>query len=350
MKILVVGAGVLGSLYAARLAQVGQNVTILARGSRAVELRERGIVLQNAQTGLTTVTRVTVIETLDPDEAFDWVLVLVRNNQLDSVLPRLAASRATPNVIFMVNNAAGPQKMVDALGAGRTVLGFAGAGGTRKEGVVTYTLAGKLQATTLGELDGRMTPRLMALADALEQAGFAVAISPDMDAWLKTHAVLVTPVALAVYLAGGDHSRLSRTRDGLVLTVRAIREGLTALNRLGIPILPARARVIAWVPEPVIVALLRPSAASERFDLIAARHANAARDEMAVLAGEVQALIRRSGVSSPNFDWMCEYLNPSTPAMPDGQKDLHLHWRGLIAALAAGTAAYLLLRRLFRSR
>ncbi len=34
MDILVYGAGVLGSLYAARLQQAGQHVTILARGPR----------------------------------------------------------------------------------------------------------------------------------------------------------------------------------------------------------------------------------------------------------------------------------------------------------------------------
>ena len=38
MKILFLGAGVLGSLYAARLKQSGQDVTLLARNTRLKDI------------------------------------------------------------------------------------------------------------------------------------------------------------------------------------------------------------------------------------------------------------------------------------------------------------------------
>jgi ketopantoate reductase len=41
MKILVYGAGVIGTLYAARLQQEGHQVTILARGSRLADIRRQ---------------------------------------------------------------------------------------------------------------------------------------------------------------------------------------------------------------------------------------------------------------------------------------------------------------------
>ncbi len=47
MKILFYGAGVLGSLYAARLQEAGQEVSILARGQRLADIREHGIVLED---------------------------------------------------------------------------------------------------------------------------------------------------------------------------------------------------------------------------------------------------------------------------------------------------------------
>ncbi len=46
MDILVYGAGVIGSVYAARLQQAGYNVSLLARGQRAVSLRTHGIQLK----------------------------------------------------------------------------------------------------------------------------------------------------------------------------------------------------------------------------------------------------------------------------------------------------------------
>lgn len=51
MRILFYGAGVLGSLYAARLQEARQEVSILARGQRLADIREHGIVLEDGDTG-----------------------------------------------------------------------------------------------------------------------------------------------------------------------------------------------------------------------------------------------------------------------------------------------------------
>jgi 2-dehydropantoate 2-reductase len=47
----VYGAGVQGSLYAARLAETGHDVTLLARGARLEMLGARGVVLEGAPIG-----------------------------------------------------------------------------------------------------------------------------------------------------------------------------------------------------------------------------------------------------------------------------------------------------------
>jgi len=51
MRILVYGAGVVGSQYAALLHRAGHDVSLLARGQRLADLREHGIVLQAVDTG-----------------------------------------------------------------------------------------------------------------------------------------------------------------------------------------------------------------------------------------------------------------------------------------------------------
>ena len=86
MDILVYGAGVIGSVYAARLQQAGYNVSLLARGQRAVSLRTHGIQLENASTGKKTTTQVSVVEQLAPTDRYDVVIVTVRLDQLHSVL------------------------------------------------------------------------------------------------------------------------------------------------------------------------------------------------------------------------------------------------------------------------
>ena len=48
MRIVVVGSGVIGSIYGGRLARSGHDVTLLARGQRLADLRAHGLVLEDA--------------------------------------------------------------------------------------------------------------------------------------------------------------------------------------------------------------------------------------------------------------------------------------------------------------
>ena len=149
MKILFYGAGVMGSLYAARLKESGQDISVLARGQRLEDIREHGIALEDIGTGKRSTTRVNVVEGLDLEDAYDLVVVMMPKIHLPEILPVLAANRHTPNVLFMLNNAAGPGEMIDALGWERVLMGFPGAGGTRQGHVVRYmVVSGRQQPTT----------------------------------------------------------------------------------------------------------------------------------------------------------------------------------------------------------
>lgn len=338
MKILVVGAGVLGSLYAARLQQSGQEVTILARKNRASQIRENGIVLIQQANGGKTRTQVEVIEHLSEDDYYDLAIVLVRKNQLKEILDILKPNTSIPNFLFMVNNPDGPAELIEALGKERVILGFAGAGGKRDEdGVVTYhIMPGWMQSTILGEIDGLVSPRVVKIATIFRQAGFSTIISKNMDAWLKTHLALVSPVANAIYLADGDPVRLANTRDGLVLMVRAIREGFHALNHLEVPVIPMRYLSILWLPEGFLIFVLQNALKHPIAELVLAQHARAARDEMQYLAVEFQQLILQAQVPSPNIDKLLAYTNPQIDPMPEGSRKMPLNKRDwLVWILAA---------------
>ena len=257
MKILVYGAGPLGSLFAARLQQGGNDVSILARGQRLNDLREHGVVLVDVQTKEQTVTRVNVVEELKPDDAYDLVLVIMRKNHALQTLPVLAANRGTPNVLFLCNNAAGPEAFIKALGKERVLVGFPNSAGYR-EGHVIHCLSGTPDDKAnvpFGEVDGRITDRTHAVARIIESApGFGAEIRTDMDAWLKYHVALLFPsLAPALHAAGVDNYRLARTRDLVVLGIRAIREGFRVLQSLGLPITPSKLKMFAWLPEPILV-------------------------------------------------------------------------------------------------
>lgn len=120
MRILAYGAGNIGCLYAARLAESGQQVTVLARGGRRADLRAGGIRLTEWATGDELTVRLPAIERLEPDDAYDLILLILPRHRVAEALPVLAANRATPSVLFFGNNAAGPDKLVTALGPDRS--------------------------------------------------------------------------------------------------------------------------------------------------------------------------------------------------------------------------------------
>lgn len=330
MKILIYGAGVLGSLYAARLHEAGQQVAILARGQRLADIREHGIVLEDGDTGQRTTTRVNVVKQLAPDDAYDLIVVLMRKNQIAAILPTLATNRHTPSILFMGNNAAGPDEMIAAVGRERVLLGFPGAGGYRKGHTIVYKIAaGRQQPTTFGELDGRTTPRLQQILGAFRSADFPVASSPNMDAWLKTHVAEVSPLANAIYMAGGDNYRLAKSRDGLVLMVCAIRESYRVLQALGVPITPANHRIFNWIPEPILAAIFRRALNTKTAEIQMVGHANAARDEMKQIADEFRALAQSTSVPTPSIDRLYTYIDPAALPFSEGNTQISPSWRSV---------------------
>ncbi len=356
MRILVYGAGVVGSLYGAWLQEAGHDVTLLARGERLKDLEKHGILLEDMATYHFTITKVQVIEQLEADAAFDLAIVALRKNQVASVLPALAEAKNIPDVLFLGNNAAGPDDYADALGAERVLMGFGNAAGYL-EGKVVHYLCGRGQgrsSITLGELDGQMTPRLRRIADAFESAGIQVVFSDNIDAWLKTHAAIISPLANALYLAGGDNYRLANTRDGILLAVCAVREGFKVLRALDIPVTPTPLRAFEWVPEPVLVAWTRRLLDSKWAKIALARHANVARDEMKQIADEFWALARATAVPTPAMDRLYQYVDPDTPPVPEGSAAIPLDYRGVWAAItvAAGlvVGGMMIRRRMTRRR
>ncbi len=335
MKILVYGAGVLGSIAAGRLHKGGHDVSLLARGQRLADLREHGIVLEEALSGERQTYQVNLVQKLGRSDAYDLVLVIMRKNQVAEALPVLAANHNTPAVAFMGNNAAGPDAYVAALGRERVLMGFVAAGGGRDGHIIRHIRGtdDKPASIYIGEIDGEMTPRLEDIVKAFADGGFQVHTLPNIDAWLKTHVAFVSPIGDALALAGGDNYRLAHTRDGLVLMIRAIREGFKALRALDVPIVPPILAVLARFPEPVLVPMVARFMNTRMAEIALARHANAAGDEMRVLADELRTLVEQSGVETPNLDRLYGFLQPDTEPLPEGSDALALNWMGVVWGL-----------------
>jgi 2-dehydropantoate 2-reductase len=317
MKILILGAGVIGSFNAARLKQAGQDVTLLARGRRLTDLREQGVVLEDFRTGRRTVTRVPVVDRLGPEDAYDLAIVVVRRNQIPSVLPTLAQNHRIPSVLFLGNNGAGPQDLREALGRERVLLGLGNAGGERQGYVIRYWWR-RWMPLLFGELDDVPTPRTKAIVRLFGSAGLSARVVKNVDAYLKTHVAGLPALAGAAYLAGGQVRQLAHMPEALKLYVRAFREALRALRAVGIPLRPSATRLVEWIPEPFLVFTLRLFLDSRLAAIGAQPHMDSAVDEMKELADELRAIFRQAGLPSPASDPLFAQVDARVQAVGSG--------------------------------
>lgn len=298
MKILVYGAGVIGTLYAARLQDGGNRVTVVARSQRLTDIRRYGLALEDIVGHCRSTTPVDTTDRLGPDDQFDIALITVRRDQVASIVPELTANdRIT--LIFMLNNPIGSNDLAQTLGRDRVLLGFPGAGGTRDGHLVHYAMIAQ-QPTTLGELDGQRTARLRKLVETFRRCGFPTTTAHDMDAWLKAHAFFVTAVCGAIYMAGGDCHRLSEDKATVALMAKGVREGYSAVRALGLGVEPFALKVLfTWLPPTFAIHYWRRFFASNMADYVFGRHARAASREMRELANDCRSLLEKSRIEAP---------------------------------------------------
>ena len=146
MKILVYGAGVLGCNLARNLLRAGKDVTLLARGNWAAEIKQNGLRIKDKFSPRTSVSRIPVVTELAPDAMYDVIFVVLRYTQLDSALDTLRANR-TKNIVFVGNNVQ-TKTLAAALPEKNVLFAFALSAGHREADRVVSIDLKKLRGDT----------------------------------------------------------------------------------------------------------------------------------------------------------------------------------------------------------
>lgn len=284
MEVLIVGAGVIGTVYGAHLGAGGHAVSVLSHPPRTDDVAAGGLAARDVADGRRAATRADVV--LDTTGGrYDLVLVAVRNDQLTRACAQLTALAGAPAVLFFGNNPAGRSAIPAGL-PGEVLLGFPGVGGVIRDGIADYVRI-KQQPTAL---QAATDPRLAEMERALRQRGFAVQRVTDMDGWLACHSAFVACVAAALQRCGTDAARLAADRQTLTLMCTALTEAFAALRAVGVTGLP---RNLAVLHSPALKAVAvrywartMRSPAGELWFAAHVRHADA---EMRALGDQVIA-------------------------------------------------------------
>ena len=179
MKIAIVGAGAMGSVYAGLLGSAGHEVWAVDRWAEHIDaIRRRGLRVEGASGD-----RVVPIQaTTDAAEPGEAELVVIATKAMDVAA---AAEQARPLVgentlvLSIQNGLGGPDIAAGVLGEERVAVGVAGGFGAAviEPGHVHHN---GFELVRLGERAGPVTPRIEAAAGVWRSAGFTVRTYDDV--------------------------------------------------------------------------------------------------------------------------------------------------------------------------
>jgi 2-dehydropantoate 2-reductase len=252
MKVVVLGAGALGSIIGGHLARAGHEVAVIARGPRAAYLEHNGITL----TGLVDFT-VPVAVAKNPrtlSEA-DVLVVAVKTYDTEPALESVSHLRVGA-ALSIQNGVLKDEQLARTFGWDKT-LGAAAflSGGVTPEGPVRFTVNEYL---VVGELPAGVSPRVEALVSALVEAGIrAEAVSRVRTVEWSKYALFMSWMAPAV-LTRLPSYEFQTHPDAAAVVADLVRETGRLAAKLGISLddrepLPMKALCTATLPEAVAI-------------------------------------------------------------------------------------------------
>lgn len=200
MKIAIIGAGGIGGFFGAKLAAAGHDVHFTARGAHKEAMERNGLQVHSPM-GDVFIAHPSVRGSVAGIGPCDVVMVGVKMVDLDAVASTLKPLIADDTAIVSFQNGVEAEGILaDALGR-EHVLGAVVymPAEIAEPGVIRHH--SDFARLVFGEMDGTVTPRVKALADALQEAGIEGVITEqvEVEIWRKFVFLAATAGTTAFY-------------------------------------------------------------------------------------------------------------------------------------------------------
>ena len=245
MNVVVAGAGALGSILGGYFAQVGADVTLIARRPHVEAIRARGLLIDGRR-GPQVVRNLRAV--VDPAEAgsADLLIMCVKSQDNQKALASLRHLRGrTGAAISFQNGGRKDEELAEAFGPDAVVGATTLVGASMPEpGRVLHTNDG---GTWIGEFDGRPSARVEAIADLFKKADLLIEVRPDIRTaiWCKLNQ-MVPAAALSCVTRLCIH-QIYLDRELAALFVAISREVAQVAERLGIALADFRGFAVKTV-------------------------------------------------------------------------------------------------------
>lgn len=301
MRILIIGAGVLGSNLAHSIKK-GNDVTILARGKTYENLKNNGLIIKH-KLGRKTVDYFNIINKLDENDIYDVIFIVSRFSSLDDIVP-IIENNKSKNIVFVGNNITAEKYM--NIKNKNVLFAFFMAAGKKYDGYINSICLNKIE---IGRTDGKDISNDF-IKSIFKETKIKVVTNNKMNDYLKAHACAVLPLVFASYKTNGNLKLLKKDKEYSLLIMDAIIEGYDVLKKLGYEILPSGEYENCVNKKKLCAFIYRFMFSNFIGKLCISDHAMSAREEFILLEEEFEKLKKKAGLETKVYDKLkVELLN-----------------------------------------
>ena len=301
MRILIIGAGVLGSNLAHSIKK-GNDVTILARNKTYENLKNNGLIIKH-KLGKRSVDHFNVIDKLDENDIYDVIFVVSRFSSLDSIV-KIIENNKSKNIVFVGNNMNAEKYM--NIKDKNILFAFFMAAGKKYDGYINSICLNKIE---IGRTDGKDISNEF-IKSIFKETKIKLTIENKMNDYLKTHACAVLPLVFASYKVDGNLKLLKKDKEYSLLIMDAIIEGYDVLKKLGYEILPKGEYENCVNKKEKCAFIYRFMFSNFIGKMCISDHAMSAREEFVLLDNEFEKLKKKSKLETKVYDKLrLDFLN-----------------------------------------
>ena len=301
MRILIIGAGVLGSNLAHSIKK-GNDVTILARNKTYENLKNNGLIIKH-KLGKKSVDHFNVIDKLEENDIYDVIFVVSRFSSLDSIV-KIIEKNKSKNIVFVGNNMNAEKYM--NIKDKNILFAFFMAAGKKYDGYINSICLNKIE---IGRTDGKDISNEF-IKSIFKETKIKLTIENKMNDYLKTHACAVLPLVFASYKVDGNLKLLKKDKEYSLLIMDAIIEGYDVLKKLGYEILPKGEYENCVNKKEKCAFIYRFMFSNFIGRMCISDHAMSAREEFILLDNEFEKLKKKSKLETKVYDKLrLDFLN-----------------------------------------
>ena len=239
MKIAIIGAGAMGSLFGGYLTLSGEEVWLVDIRREQIEtVRSLGLTIEEG--GKLQVINVNATLDVKSIGKADIVLFFVKTYHMEKAVSDALALEKKETLYLTLQNGLGVEEMISKkIDRKKIILGVTNHGATLV-GPGHIRHAGK-GSTFIGELDHQITDRAKEIAEKFCDAGFQTEVSPNIHHHVWEKFLINVGINALTALTGFKNGQLLDYPETLRLMEQLVFEAVEVAKKNGIPISPGNA-------------------------------------------------------------------------------------------------------------